>query len=356
MNTRSIVSPLPSEMLEATTTFRHWAGTDTDVISGDDVGQVDFTKPGPFIVRAYHGTTHGFSAFEAKHHGNPEGAFGCMHYFTSSVDDAEQNYACEGPDLTSRIEQATEQLIYSIEEDLEAYGLPDDADSDAIRAKAQSLSYQRLHGDNPRIIEAYLRFDKPFRVNGQANVRDRTRTPLLLPDVESGYADVEDEVLREHDAQDLTDDEREEALETYADEITERYDAQRETAYATLEDAFRTAAIALEIEPPVIPDAIGMDPSDVTQDQFYKILHEAEETIYIDCPNTGALIVSEFTARVIAALGFDAIILFDADCKFERMNIPSGTAHIHIFDEHRNRIKSVTNRGTFCPASADIEA
>jgi hypothetical protein len=90
--------------------FRAWAGTDNTVIEPDEINDVDFSKEGPFVLRAYHGTTHSFEAFNASLKGNVEGRFGAVNYFTTSESDAGDNYAGEGPDLTSRIERRAEQL------------------------------------------------------------------------------------------------------------------------------------------------------------------------------------------------------------------------------------------------------
>ena len=58
----------------------------------------DFSQPGPFVLRSYHGTTNTFEEFNASLKGNMEGQFGAVNYFTSSESDARDNYAGEGPE------------------------------------------------------------------------------------------------------------------------------------------------------------------------------------------------------------------------------------------------------------------
>ena len=95
---------------ERSAAFRKWAGTIAPVISPEAINDSDFSGPGPFVMRAYHGTTHEFEAFDASQKGTKEGQFGAVNYFTSSQADADQNYAGEGPDLTQRIEMRAESI------------------------------------------------------------------------------------------------------------------------------------------------------------------------------------------------------------------------------------------------------
>lgn len=55
------------------------------------------------MFKVYHGTTHDFNEFDSSVHGNIEGHYGNVNYFSSSEYDSEANYLSEGSDLTSRI-------------------------------------------------------------------------------------------------------------------------------------------------------------------------------------------------------------------------------------------------------------
>ena len=351
---RPIALPMPLEDIEASVPFRIWAGTQDEVIDAYGIGLMDFDKPGPFVVRAFHGTTHDFDTFASKHFGNPEGAFGTMHYFTSSKSDAEMNYACDGPDLTSRIEQETERLIQDIEEDPEAFELTEDADDDAIRAKAEATCRKKFHGDSPRTLEVFLRFEKPFVINGDPAPRVHQHTPLVFPDIEDSYSRAEELVLQAHCLDHLVGDERSEALEGLQDDVFEQYDALHQETIEKLADAFLKVSNDLEISLPEMPGSLLESIAELTHSQLYRIMNKSENIIYIDCPVTGALISSEFTARVIEELGYDAIVLLNADKTFKGMNIPIGSTHIHIFDKNCKQIKSIENRGTFCARNPNI--
>jgi len=64
---------------------------------------------GPAVFAAYHGTTHS-DITEFKRVGVSEGFLGKGPYFTTDPEDASENYAGVGPDLTNRIESEKETL------------------------------------------------------------------------------------------------------------------------------------------------------------------------------------------------------------------------------------------------------
>lgn len=69
---------------------------------------------GPAVFTVYHGTTHS-GITEFKREGLSEGFLGKGPYFTTDPEDASENYAGIGPDLTSRIEREKESL-YDIDD------------------------------------------------------------------------------------------------------------------------------------------------------------------------------------------------------------------------------------------------
>jgi len=63
----------------------------------------------------------------------------------------------------------------------------------------------------------------------------------------------------------------------------------------------------------------------------------------------------QMIAEVIEEMGFDSIILKNAEDRFSTMSMDQGTAHVHIFDSNKTNIKSATgNIGTFSAADPDI--
>ena len=64
---------------------------------------------GPAVFTVYHGTTHS-DITEFKREGLSEGFLGKGPYFTTDPEDASENYAGIGPDLTNRIEREKETL------------------------------------------------------------------------------------------------------------------------------------------------------------------------------------------------------------------------------------------------------
>jgi hypothetical protein len=81
-----------------TAAFKRWFGASKVV---DQQGK-------PLVV--YHGTTNEFTSFDPQH-ANIESNWGAGIYFTSEVDDLENNYSTiKGPDLTSRIERLAERI------------------------------------------------------------------------------------------------------------------------------------------------------------------------------------------------------------------------------------------------------
>ena len=77
--------------------------------------------------------------------------------------------------------------------------------------------------------------------------------------------------------------------------------------------------------------------------------------MWVEDEDTGDLINSHVIAQVYKELGFDAIILHNANEQFSSMDMPDNTTHVHIFDKDNAKIKSATeNVGTFDATNPDI--
>ena len=101
-----------------------------------------------YTIRGYHGTTHDFTIFD-RSRGNAEGNWGKGFYFTNNEDDAEANYAGEGPDLTNRIELLAENMEW-----MDGY---EDMDYEQRLEEAR----KQLAGDNPHVISAAIKMENP---------------------------------------------------------------------------------------------------------------------------------------------------------------------------------------------------
>jgi len=148
-----------------TDSFKKWFG-DSVVVNDDG---------SPMVV--YHGTTHDFDSFELDR-GNSDNAIGTAYYFTTSPEDASINYAGEGADLTSRIQQERDKVASELEyeyddiDDIvrdfgvteeEAQRLLEEQDPDLIDTLAIREAKKRMKGEHDgAIIPAYIKIEKPF--------------------------------------------------------------------------------------------------------------------------------------------------------------------------------------------------
>ena len=60
---------------QGTEEFKRWSGG-AEVIDSYDVNDFNFSGEGPFVIKAYHGTTHQFDVFDASIRENKGGHFG----------------------------------------------------------------------------------------------------------------------------------------------------------------------------------------------------------------------------------------------------------------------------------------
>lgn len=113
---------------EGTKEFKAWS-------EGLPVIQPGQHEGGPGVFVAFHGTTHS-DITQFRRIGNAEGFLGRGPYFTTEADDASENYAGVGPDLTSRIEQEKESLADGLDTYTQADMLRDYFDADPAKLQA----------------------------------------------------------------------------------------------------------------------------------------------------------------------------------------------------------------------------
>jgi len=307
-------------------------------LQGQDLAPGDFS--GPATVLVHHGTTHRFDRFDISVRANPDAAFGRVHYFTSARQDAEINYACEGPDLTIRIETDAERIAFEIERDPTEFGLDPEAGGDEIEALATAIARNRHLGPCPRVLDIALRIERPFFVEGTRNTgRARDRTPLVFPDLDGAWDLAMTTILGRHGIADTDDREIwDAAVEAHEEEIVTQMDALRDDVLLHLEEAFSKAASRCGIEAPAIPETVAVDLDMLTHNDLYRALTNDPDILKLEDPEEGGLVGADFVSGVIEALGYDSILLFDADCEYPRMTMPCGTTHIHVFQSQADRI------------------
>jgi 2'-5' RNA ligase/GNAT superfamily N-acetyltransferase len=151
-----------------TTNFKKWFGKSK---VRDDDGK-------PMVV--YHGTTHNFEAFNPDT-ANAENYYGKALYFTSSTEDLGSNYATEsGPDLTSRIEHRSEQIMQEWEDrwddvkdeiglpDVEDYPSYSDVNYKRVTEKAKAEAKEEIAGQSKGLsMPVYLSIQNPVIVQKQ---------------------------------------------------------------------------------------------------------------------------------------------------------------------------------------------
>lgn len=337
--------------LTQTEEFKRWSG-DGEVVESEDINDHEFKADTPTVVRVFHGTTHKFSVFDALR-GNLEGQFGAVNYFTSSEQDATDNYAGEGPDLTNRINQRAEQLEDEIQDVIDDDGLEaaverfiPDADQFIEDASdiAQVLAKSELSGGQDQTMELFVRVDNPFVIGENTSW-------IEFIDDEAVQTEAIERVAEENDT---SVEEVNENIEDFEDQIDEiRWELQGEQEHPLIE-AIQTVSDRHDIEASNLAAEVYDLGESAKPEDIEQLLRSSEDYQYADDPETGELIGSQLIAEVIEEMGFDSIILRNAEQRFSTMNIESGTAHVHIFDSGKTNIKSAENIGAFDPTDPDI--
>jgi hypothetical protein len=306
--------------------FNERPTSDPRILYQGDINDTDFSGPGPYVMRAFHGTTHDFEEFNASIRGTREGHFGAVNYFTSSQADAAGNYGAEGQDLTNRITQRAEQIVR--ENDWE-YDDP----------RAADMARQEIAGGDERVLEVFIRTERPFLVGGNQS-----------PFVEFiDFSEMERQAIeRVAEDEGLTVEEIEQNRDDYEDQIDDaRFEIEGDTPNPLIE-AVQTVAARYDADTSDLLDRLYEVGSEgTTHSQLEDMLRASETVAYAEDPETGDLVGYHMLAEIIKELGFDSIILKDAAQRLERMDIEPGTAHVQVFDEFNTNIKSVENRGTF---------
>lgn len=342
--------------------FKTWS-ENGEVVEPEDVNEYEFKADTPVVLKVFHGTTHDFDVFDAKR-GNLEGQFGAINYFTSSKQDATDNYAGEGPDLTQRIELRAEELADKLEEQFEEQGrkevleslnrstgrlefisakIAEMDDHDAADHAAKTLAQYELSGGQETTMELFVKVKNPFVIGENTQWIEFVDNEAIQTEAEQNVADNND----------ITVEELNERRDEFEDEIDEaRWDVENETPNELIE-AIQTVSDRHGVEAPELMGQVFELGGEAKPEVIEELLRSSEDYAYADGPE-GELIGSQLIAEVIEEMGFDSIILQNAEQRFETMNMESGTAHVHIFDSNKTNIKSTENIGTFDPTDPNI--
>ena len=337
----------------ATPAFEKWSGGG-EVVEPEDVNDHVFKADTPVVLKVFHGTTHKFSVFDALR-GNMEGQFGAINYFTSSESDARDNYAGEGPDLTQRIELRAERLADEIQDVYDEH----ETDKEGVAAIkeqfgeefynedtmefAKNIVRQELHGGEDQTLELFVKVENPFVIGENAEWIEFVDNDEINSEAMAQVADNEG----------ITVEEVEVNRDDYEDQIDEaRWEIEDETPHK-LHEAIQTVSDRHGVDAANLSGEVYDLGSESRPEDVEQLLRSSEDYQYAE-GEEGDLIQSQLIAEVIEEMGFDSIILRNAESRFETMNIEGDTAHVHIFDSNKTNIKSVENIGTFDPTDPDI--
>ncbi len=278
----------------------------------------------PLVV--YHGTTHDFNEFKLDR-SNIENHFGRGFYFSNNPDDIDENYAGEGPDLTSRIERQAEQVFDEKFGDKNyQYG---SSQYKKAMEKAKNLARKALAGKAPIVLPCYLRIENPIFIQPKGGTRFDYEMEF-----EDDDPDHEGEPIGETGS-------AVNVMEAIKD-VVDGWGGDGSTAVGDIQDKLGeldgTTARALD-----------------------KALRESEALMYLEADN-GDLASTEVIRKIYERAGYDGIIQ-DAYAEFgyarktgkPMVSVTPGTFHYIVFKP--NQIKSATgNDGSWDYNDADIRS
>jgi len=318
-----------------------------DVVEGYDIIMADPNKG--HVFKVYHGTTNEFSIFDPTVKGNKEGQFGAVNYFTSDQGDADINYAGEGPDLTLRIDMLAERL-----EGMDAEDIADELGIDIDEAEAalqsdealRQIATERLSGDTPQTMELFIRLDNPVFIGGPKE------TWIDNDVIEQYREDATDEVLEENGAD-------KSQTEEFEDEIRERMEDYAINDEPPIFEAIQNAIQGFDTDVDAVKlyGELEIYDYEISATDLENRLRDSDSLTYADDYESGENVGSHIIGQVFKNLGYDGIVLQNADQRFANMDMGAQTAHVHVFEETPSNIKSAAdNSGEFDPNNPDIYA
>lgn len=320
------------------------------------IAEFDWTEGKPVSLEVFHGTTHDFDAFDISKHAAFGGAFGKIHYFTDSRQDALVHYAGVGPDLQARIDQRAETLTETIFDNPQRFGLPQDPDRKDCEDRANEIAHAELVGDTPRVLNVWIDLDRPFVINGgrsngtRVAPIERPTSPALFPDFYDQMEAAEDKLLEDLGLS-RDDVASGEISEEHEDTLMACHDAVHVAYQNRLVTALETAVEDFDLFDDVsFPNEIYYGLDSLTHDEFYSLLMKTPE-FYLAESFPHGLVGKELIKRIIEGLGFDGIVLLSAEKQFPGMRAMGETTHIHVFESAKDQIMILDSQ----PAQATFD-
>lgn len=307
---------------------------------------------GPVIVGVYHGTTHEINRFTDER-ANLENDLGAGIYATNEVQDVNENYAREGPDLTNRIEQMAES-IFQDRKHQPNYGT---AMYDAAMDKARAKARKALVGHGGAVLPLLVPMKNPVVLE------DGGGTFITLTvDAEEYREEAEIRVMQNNGI------ERDE-LEDYSGEVDDMMQevAAENGAESPLQRILDVVSEFGETDSSELSGALyeasinGMRAADLENE-----LRKNEGTVYATYGDNSDMALGELIRRVFMdALGFDGIIDRNVNRKFgsrgrgkAMAGMDDSTVHVIVATDAELRPRSAINPSgeTFSLRSGDFEA
>lgn len=295
----------------------------TPILDGVNIHAL--AKPGvPLRLRGFHGTTQDFDVFDTGKAWDM-GHFGRVLYFTSSLDDAQRNYASpDGPDIRCKVERRAE----TIENDLwNEGGFPEDVD---LHPEAERRAEEEIVGDTPMVHEVLLTLHAPFFAHC-----DHANHQMLLPGTDEAFHRASEQVRLESE---YDEDEFEERFDEFEEEILQAEDDILGEEIDRLLTAFNQACADLGSDH---IDLLAHIPHhcELTHATFEQVFR-SEPFCYLEDLN-GELINNSLLSLTLSYLGYDSILLFNANKAFASMSMDPHTTHIHILPGHEGNITTL---------------
>ena len=318
-------------------------------------------------------------------------------YFTNTPDDANYNYAGEGPDLSGRIEMRAERIAdqweYEREETIEQFGLTKTQisalDGERIGEPAdavfQDLARRELSGAKPNVMPAYLSFQNPAVIGPPAGSAVEEPETVLTFEQKRNQDDIEDfkktawtEIKEENELEESERENYESEINERADELYDEAGYEQEEG-GTLFDFLEKLRIEsfgysqMDIETVIGEVTEAADYESITLSKLITTLKESDDfsgAENFDNPDIdGGPGASELIRATLEAAGYDGIIDNTVDTKFgsqKRIKVPGGVIRgkamdgmnpdtVHFIAFEPGTIKSsIGNRGTFDANNPDV--
>ena len=333
MTLQTDISPL--DKVNAQANLAAWAKTDDDPLCEESIHYHNWRAGPPPLMTLYHGTTHEFSQFDLKYAAH-RGAMGKVHYFTSSRKDAADNYANDrGPDLNVKINELALRATENPEYYPQIAGMSEEEIHDWARSQ--------FVGPVEKVYELYVKIERPFHVNS-----DFAKHTLVFADHDEEYDAILAQIASDNDVEPddvLIDD-------TLADLFYEKEGELADEKLNNLHKAFEMACLQASVDNLEFPQ-IDCSFIELTHDALLDIFEDNTDLLTAE-DQDGHFASMTLFSRTVENLGFDSIIILDADKKFSAMNMNPNTTHVHLFNQTGCHLKSVDNVGIFNPEVADI--